>query len=218
MPTRSPRSTRTNGHATGGATQAARKRRGGSGGRAAPQRTEVPRAPASRPVSPRAAVDNVLAVLRADHDRVLELFARFDKLKSNGPQKAQLVERICDELELHTRVEDELFYPSVRPAIGDDDLMDEAAVEHESSKTLIEQLRGMKPGDNRYDAIVTVLGEYVKHHVVEEQDVMFPKVKATDLDLVALGRAVKTRKRQLKGDAGVQGLLGLAAFPGMMIP
>ena len=160
----------------------------------------------------------MLAVLRADHDRVLELFARFDKLKSNGPQKAQLVERICDELELHTRVEDELFYPSVRPAIGDDDLMDEAAVEHESSKTLIEQLRGMKPGDNRYDAIVTVLGEYVKHHVVEEQDVMFPKVKATDLDLVALGRAVKTRKRQLKGDAGVQGLLGLAAFPGMMIP
>ena len=84
MPTRSPRSTRTNGHATGGATQAARKRRGGSGGRAAPQRTEVPRAPASRPVSPRAAVDNVLAVLRADHDRVLELFARFDKLKSKG--------------------------------------------------------------------------------------------------------------------------------------
>jgi hypothetical protein len=69
--------------------------------------------------------------------------------------------------------------------------MDEAVVEHDSAKALIEQLRGMKPGDGRYDAIVTVLGEYVKHHVREEQDVMFPKVRATDLDLLALGRAIR---------------------------
>jgi hypothetical protein len=76
----------------------------------------------------------------------------------------------------------------------------------------------MKPGDNRYDATVTVLGEYVKHHVREEQETMFPKVRATDLDLVALGRAIKTRKRQIKGETNAQSLLGLAAFPGMMIP
>jgi hemerythrin superfamily protein len=217
MPTRSPRSSRTNGHATT-ATAGRRKRAAGAGGRAAAARSEVPRAPTTRPVSPRAAVDNAIAVLTADHDRVLELFDRFSRLKGNGPQKAHMVERICDELELHTRVEEELFYPSAREVIADADLMDEAVVEHDSAKALIEQLRAMKPGDNRYDAIVTVLGEYVKHHVREEQDTMFPKVRASDLDLLALGRAIKTRKRQIKGETEAQGLLGLAAFPGMMIP
>jgi hemerythrin superfamily protein len=215
MATRPPSNPRSNGAA--GAAHPRRKR-AGPGGRAAAQRASVPRTRADRPVSPRAAADNALAVLRADHDRVNELFTRFERLKSNGPQKAQLVERICDELELHTRIEDELFYPSVRPAIGDDDLMDEAQVEHESAKALIEQLRAMKPGDTLYDAKVKVLGEYVRHHVKEEQDEMFPKVEKIDLDLVALGRALKTRKRQLKGESEAQGLLGLAAFPGMMIP
>ena len=152
-------------------------------------------------MSPRAALDNAIAVLTADHDRVLELFDRFARLKSNGAQKAQLVERICDELELHARVEEELFYRSVREVIADAELMDEAVVEHDSART-----------------IVTVLGEYVKHHVHEEQETMFPKVRATDLDLLALGRAIKTRKRQIKGEGRAQGLLGLAAFPGMMIP
>ena len=214
MPSRS-QPPRSNGHA-GSAQPAARKR--GTGGRAAAARSADQRMRTSRPVSPRAAQDNALAVLRADHDHVLELFDRFERLKSNGPQKAQLVERICDELELHARVEEELFYPSVRPAIGDDDLLDEAAVEHESLKTLIEQLRALRPGEAQYDARVTVLGEYVRHHVREEQDEMFPKVAKTDLDLVALGRAIKTRKRQIKGETDAQGLLGLAAFPGMMIP
>jgi hemerythrin superfamily protein len=189
-----------------------------SAGRAAAQRAQAVRSRTTRPASPRAALDNALAVLAADHERALELFGRIAKLKSNGPQKAQLVERICDDLELHARVEEELFYPSLREVFADTELLDEAAVEHDAAKALIDQLRGMKPGDARYDATVTVLGEYVKHHVKEEQDVMFPKVRATDLDLVALGRAIKTRKRRLKGQPRVQGLLGLATFPGMMIP
>jgi hemerythrin superfamily protein len=189
-----------------------------SGGRAAALRKDAVRATPVRQGSVRAAADNALAVLRADHDRVLELFARVERLKSNGPQKAQLVERICDELELHARVEEEIFYPSLRPTVGDDDLMDEAAVEHDSMKALIERLRGMRPGDAQYDARVTVLGEYVRHHVKEEQDQMFAKARATNIDLVALGRALKTRKRQLKAESGSQALLALAAFPGMMIP
>jgi hemerythrin superfamily protein len=189
-----------------------------SNGRAAAKRGQAVRARTTRPASPRAAVDNALAVLTADHDRVLELFSRVAKLKSNGPQKAQLVERICDDLDLHSRVEEELFYPSLREVFADGELLDEAAVEHDSARTLIGELRGMKPGDDRYDATVRVLGEYVKHHVKEEQEVMFPKVRGTGLDLVALGRAIKTRKRRLKGDARAQGLLGLGAFPGMMIP
>ena len=188
-----------------------------SNGRAPSRRGEAVRTRTTRPPSPRAAVDNALAVLTADHERVLELFGRVARLKSNGPQKAQLVERICDDLELHARVEEELFYPSLREVFADAEVLDEAGVEHDAAKALIDQLRGMKPGDERYDATVTVLGEYVKHHIKEEQDVMFPKVRATDLDLVALGRAIKTRKRHLKGDARAQGLLGLGAFPGMMI-
>jgi hemerythrin superfamily protein len=210
-------SPRSNGHATGPGTRA-RKPAARNDGRAARERTAAQRSAGTRPVSPRAAFDNALAVLRADHERVDELFARFDRLKSNGPQKAHLVERICDGLEMHARVEEELFYPSVRPQIRDDEMMDEAAVEHDSLKALIEQLRNMKPGDAKYDATVTVLHEYVKHHVKEEQDEMFPKVRQMDLDLVALGRAIKTRKRQLKGESDAQGLFGLTAFPGMMIP
>ena len=189
-----------------------------SNGRSAARRGDTVRARTTRPASPRAAADNALAVLAADHERVLELFGRVARLKSNGPQKAQLVERICDDLELHARVEEELFYPSLREVLAESELLDEAAVEHDSAKSLIGELRGMKPGDARYDATVTVLGEYVKHHVKEEQDVLFPRVRGTDLDLVALGRAIKTRKRRLKGDARAKGLLGLGTFPGLMIP
>lgn len=217
MSSRSAHSPRSNGHAAGSQTTA-RKRAASKGGRAARERTAAARTTAPRPASPRAASDNALAILHADHARVSELFARFEKLKSNGAQKANLAERICDELEMHARLEEELFYPSVRPQIHDDELMDEAAVEHDSLKTLIEHVRNTKPGDAKYDATVTVMREYVKHHVKEEEDQMFPKVRKLDLDLVALGRAIKTRKRQLKGESEAQGLLGLTAFPGMMIP
>ena len=210
MPSR-PSHPRSNGSA---AAAHPRRKRAGAGGRAAAERASVPRARTERPVSPRAAADNALAVLRADHERVTELFARFERLKSNGPQKAQLVERICDELELHTRIEEELFYPSIRPSLGDDDLMDEAQVEHDSAKALIEQLRGMKPGDTLYDAKVTVLGEYVRHHVQEEQDEMFPKVEKIDLDLVALGRALEDPQAPAEGrDRTRRASSGSARFP-----
>ncbi len=213
MSSRPPSNHRTN----DGAAASVRRKPTGTGGRAAAKRTPAQRGRADRPVSARAAADHALAVLRADHERVAELFVRFERLKSSGPQKAQLVERICDELELHARIEEEVFYPSVRPLVGDDDLMDEALVEHESLKALIEQLRAAVPGAAQYDAKVSVLGEYVKHHVRAEEQELFPKVAAIDLDLVALGRALKGRKRQLKGEGDAQGLLGLGAFPGMMI-
>jgi hemerythrin superfamily protein len=147
----------------------------------------------------------------------MELFARFEKLTSNGAQKGHMVQRICDELEMHARIEEELFYPSARGLLKDDELMDEAAVEHDAARALIDQLRKMKPGEGRYDATVSVLGEYVKHHIEEEQDEIFPRMRSADIDLVALGRAIKARKRQLKGESEAQGLL-LGAFPGMMIP
>ena len=126
-------------------------------------------------------------MLRADHADVKALFAAFDKLKSDGPRKASIVTQICDALTVHARLEEEVFYPAARGAVRDDALMDEADVEHQSTKSLIAQLRAMSPGDDLYDAKVTVLKEYIEHHVKEEHSEMFPKVKASKLDLVKLG-------------------------------
>lgn len=97
--------------------------------------------------------------------------------------------------EPHTQIAEEIFYPAFRMAIDDDDLMDEADVEHAGAKELIAQLVGMEPGDDHYDARVTVLGENIDHHVKEEQDEMFPKAKKAKLDLAALGAQMIKRKQ-----------------------
>lgn len=143
--------------------------------------------------------EDALDVLADDHERIAQLFARFDQLASNGPRKASLVERICEQIELHSRIEEEIFYPSVRAAIDDDALMDEAAVEHETAKSMVAQLRALRPGDFHYDAKVSVLGEYIRHHVDREERAIFPRARRMTLDFVALARALKARRRQLKG-------------------
>ena len=143
--------------------------------------------------------EDALDVLANDHERIAQLFARFDKLASNGPRKASLVERICDEIELHSRIEEEIFYPSVRAAIDDDALMDEASVEHETAKSMIVQLRALRPGDFHYDAKVSVLCAYIRHHVEQEEREIFPRARRIELNFVALARALKARRRQLRG-------------------
>ena len=95
-------------------------------------------------------------------------------------------------------VEEEIFYPALGESIEEEDLMDEADVEHESAKSLIKQLSKMRPGEDHYDAKVTVLGEYVNHHVEEEQSEMFPKAKRAKVDLVELGERITQRKEQLQ--------------------
>jgi hemerythrin-like domain-containing protein len=95
------------------------------------------------------------------------------------------------------RTDEEIFYPAVRKAIGDEDLLNEAEVEHDSAKALIRQLERMKPSDPRYAATFTVLGEYVDHHVKEEESEMFPKVRRARLDLEALGAKLMGRKIRL---------------------
>jgi hypothetical protein len=101
-------------------------------------------------------------------------------------------------------VEEEIFYPALREALEDDDLVDEAVVEHASAKQLIAELEGMEPGDDLYDAKFTVLGEYVKHHVKEEQNEIFPQAKKSKMDLEQLGQEIAERKEQMKSELGLE--------------
>ena len=144
---------------------------------------------------------DALAMLKADHDKVKKMFKDFEKLEANeSEEKAQLVRQACAELKIHTQLENEIVYPAVREAIEDDDLMDEALVEHQAAEELISQLEQMEPGDEMYDAKFTVLGEYVNHHIAEEQKEMFPKAKKADIDLAGLGEQMMARKQELMKD------------------
>ena len=141
---------------------------------------------------------DVISLLRADHKLVQDLFDKFEKTRSDD-RKASLAERICAELTMHARLEEEIFYPAVREAFreADIDLLDEAQVEHAGAKDLVAQIEASAAGEELFDAKVTVLGEYVKHHVKEEENEMFPKVRKTKLDLQELGERLLRRKAEL---------------------
>jgi hypothetical protein len=141
-----------------------------------------------------------LTLLKADHDEVKDLFDKYEKGKDkmSASQKQALATTICQMLTIHTTIEEEIFYPAVREQMDDmEDLLDEANVEHQSAKELISQIEGMSPDDELYDAKVKVLGEYVKHHVKEEQNELFPEVRKSEIDLNALGEQLETRKAEL---------------------
>ncbi|HEX3950159.1 MAG TPA: hemerythrin domain-containing protein [Steroidobacteraceae bacterium] len=148
---------------------------------------------------------DAIALLCADHKKVKGLFSQFSKLKEDGSdaEKSDLVGNICNELKIHTAIEEEIFYPAVRQAIEDSDLMDEALVEHAGAKDLVAQLEGMDAEDDLYDAKVTVLGEQINHHVKEEESEMFPKAKKAKLDTAALGAKLLKRKMELMEQMGI---------------
>jgi hemerythrin superfamily protein len=152
-----------------------------------------------------AAEQDAIAMLMADHKRVKKLFSDFDKLKEEGSNedKSAIVEQVCNELKIHTELEEEIFYPAVRKAIDDADLMDEALVEHAGAKDLIAQLEDASPDDDLYDAKVTVLGEQIDHHVKEEEGDMFPKAKKAKVDTAALGATMLKRKMALMEKMGL---------------
>lgn len=136
------------------------------------------------------------AILKADHKLVDGLFKEFEATKSDKKKK-QIVDQICKELTIHAQVEEEIFYPAVQKALKDHELVPEAIVEHASLKELIAKVKGVEPGGDMYDANVKVMGEYVKHHVKEEEKEMFPEAKETKLDMVELGTKMLERKQQL---------------------
>ena len=148
---------------------------------------------------------DAIAMLMADHRKVKKLFSDFDKLKEGGSDedKGALVSEICNELKIHTELEEEIFYPAVRKAIDDSGLMDEALVEHAGAKDLIAQLEDASPDDDLYDAKVTVLGEQIDHHVKEEEGDMFPKAKKARADTEALGATMLKRKIALMDKMGM---------------
>lgn len=150
--------------------------------------------PASKPKTAKA--QEATALLRADHKLVDMLFKQYESSRSLVKKKA-LAAQICLELTVHAQIEEEIFYPVVKKALKDDELIPEATVEHATLKDLIAQIEDGEPGDEMYDAKVKVLSEYVKHHVKEEQNEIFPKVKATKLDLVELGEKLSQRKEEL---------------------
>lgn len=146
---------------------------------------------------------DALALLRAEHDKVRSLFLEFDSLRGiddEDERKSELVDEICYELTLHTMIEEEIFYPVLRSAIDDDDMMDEADVEHAGARELISQLEVMYPGDDHFDATVVVLGEEVGHHIEKEEGEMFDAARNAGIDLVRLGEQLAARRAELEED------------------
>ena len=144
---------------------------------------------------------DAIRLLKEDHGEVKGWFKDYEKLEDDA-DKQMLAKKICLALTVHAQIEEEIFYPAARTGIDDTDLLDEAEVEHASAKQLIAELQAMKAGDRLFDAKVTVLGEYVSHHVEEEESEMFPKIRDSDLDLKALGAQLAERKAELMAKAG----------------
>jgi len=142
---------------------------------------------------------DAIALLRADHRKVSDLFEQYESTRSAAKKKT-LVSNICLELSVHAKVEEEIFYPAVKAALKDKELVPEAQVEHASLKDLIAQVQDKEPDGEMFDAKIKVMSEYVKHHVKEEQNEMFPKAKATRLDMKDLGARIAARKEELMAD------------------
>jgi hemerythrin superfamily protein len=143
--------------------------------------------------------NDAIKLLTADHAKVKKMFKEFEKLskKDDEEGKQELATQICQELMVHAQLEEEIFYPAAREAIEDEELMNEAVVEHNSAKELIAQIQSMGASDPMFDATVKVLGEYVNHHIEEEQNEIFPKVEKAKVDLEEIGAEIAQRKEEL---------------------
>lgn len=147
-------------------------------------------------------------LLDSDHKAVRKMFKEYEELagsraRNTAQKKMDLAKQICTELTVHAQIEEEIFYPALRAAFKETDLLAEAEVEHQSAKDLIAQIQEMADADEKFDAKVTVLSEYVDHHVKEEKNEIFPKARATrKLDLIAMREQLETRKEELMSEVG----------------
>jgi len=150
---------------------------------------------------------DALTLLARDHREVEQLFEQFEKASGDG-RKEKIARQICTELKVHAMIEEEIFYPALRGKIDEDDL-DEAYVEHDAAKMLINQIEAGEPDDQFYEAKVKVLKEEIEHHVREEEKMhgnIFQQARAADVDLAALGEQMAARKAELMTQAETVGL------------
>ncbi|OUL98678.1 hemerythrin domain-containing protein [Variovorax sp. JS1663] len=159
------------------------------------------------PTSTKRAEPDACSLLDADHRKVKKMFKEYDELvgsraASAAEKRRQLATEICMELTVHAQIEEEIFYPALREAIKETDLLDEAEVEHASAKDLIAQIQEAQDVDEMFDAKVKVLGEYIDHHVKEERNEIFVKARAArGLDLVGMRERLEARKEVLMEEA-----------------
>jgi hypothetical protein len=141
-------------------------------------------------------------LLKKDHREVEDMFDEYEQLEADA-EKLALFKKIALALKVHTQIEEEIFYPDERGDV-EDDLLDEALVEHNGAKQLIAEIEAMQPGEDLYDAKVKVLGEYIKHHVKEEEQPggIFAQAKRGEPDLDAMGERIKARKQELMQELG----------------
>ena len=147
--------------------------------------------------------NEAIAQLTEDHARVRQMFEQYDALaesEADESERQELASMICAELTAHATAEEEIFYPAAREVLDEADLIDEAEVEHASAKDLIAQIQDSSPADELFDAKVKVLGEYINHHVEEEEGEIFPKVRKAKLDTETLGEQIATRKAEIMGE------------------
>lgn len=150
---------------------------------------------------------DAIALLKADHRQVEDWFSQFKKARK-ADRKEKLAQKICDALKVHTRIEEEIFYPAFLVATREKDIHHEAEVEHAGAKKLIAEIESLNPEDDYYDAKVKVLSEMIKHHVKEEEKPggMFAEARKSDMDLDDLGKRLKARKEQLERDGEAGGI------------
>lgn len=148
---------------------------------------------------------DAVALLKQDHRTVEALFSKFEN--ADEAEQSSLAERICNMLTVHAQIEEEILYPAAKETLEDEEeleLVSEADVEHQTAKDLIAKIEAMTSEDEHFKATVKVLGEYIKHHVKEEENELFPALKQTELDLKEIGSQLAERKFALMEEMGIE--------------
>ncbi len=178
-------------------TSSSRSAQGARSGRAVERAARSRGTGAKRASNARSGTPDALELLTADHRAVQKMFRKAERMEPGDAELQDLVEKACAALTLHAEIEEQVFYPPLRER--DEDAIAEAQVEHDVAKDLIAQLQSMRGGDERYKATFKVLGEYVNHHIEEEEGQIFRLAKRAKLDLAAIGEEIAARKDRASG-------------------